>query len=513
MGSQKLTYEIDEKGKYTSRRTLDLAYLPEACRLKSVAIHLPESSKEYMRRKHEAPHIVEFLAEKTKGQPNFRRFRALRNLQGVDYLYCLRGIQELTFWDYDKWRTYGTKMPVRDWTFVRDINEVVRREKTADDEHFSQLRYLAPVMEGCRPGANLAARLEAILSPEPQDLGLLSPPPDGEILYPQPQAAVSQTIDSDDDSNDGSDDDSGNNDGDTESGDDMGDDKDDDGGDGTAGANHSLINDAEDDDDDDDEHGHQAHDDEELELLGAQLAHALPGYISAEDSDQEENPDPDAVDEVWADNGQTIDLVSDDEGNYGLQQERDRSRSLFLRSPTRAQQDEFVTKIETPSPPRTTPSAIPNRLRSSSSAIQAGVTPTRETRAESSLFVSPPSWEDRNPQTGDRSSPIGLTQQMELSFSSPASYSHSSSGSQSSGSPKRERSVASMDDDEENDGDDEDEDDEVTFMGTSPKRPRSFDEDDENDEIQLMRGPSKRPRLLDDDGGAEMVMEEELEFA
>ncbi|KAF9768784.1 hypothetical protein IL306_013880 [Fusarium sp. DS 682] len=508
MGSQELTHRLDTRGKYTSLRTYDLAFLTQARRLKSFAIYLPESSKPYMRRKHEPRHIIDFMANETYSQPNYRRFRSLRNLQGADYVYTLRGMREVTLWDWDKWDQHKEIAPVRDWTVVRDVNDVVRREKSVRAAHFSELRYLAPLADGCRPSRNLAQRLEETLNPETPNLGLLSPPPDGEILYPQPQAAVNQVADSDDDSDDGSDDDSGSN-GSDEPDDNMGDDTDDDGGDGgngAAGANPSHPNYG------DDEHGHRPHDDaQDLVLLQAALDDALPGYTSDEGSDQEQKPNPDAAAEVWADNGQIIDLMSDHEDNNGLQHERDRSRSLFVRSPTRVQQGEFVTKIETASPPRKTPSAVPNRVRSISSTIHGGITPVRETRADSSMFLSPTPYNALNPQAGDRTSPIDLTEQMGLSVSSPAPPSHSDSIRQGSGRNKRERSFASWDDDEENDSDDENED--VRFMGSSPKRPRLFDGDDEDEDIQLMRGPPKRPRLPDDDGGAEMIMEEELELA
>ncbi|KAM5367931.1 hypothetical protein ACJA88_011246 [Fusarium oxysporum] len=389
MGSQKLTYRIDQKGKYTSRRTHDLAYLPEACRLKTVAIHLPESSKQYMRRKHEPPQIVEFLAQKTASQPNFRRFRALRTLQGADYLYCLRGVRKITFFDYDMWRDDGMKMPVRDWTFVRDINESVRRDKSVYDEHFSQLRYLAPLLN-VQPSVQLAAQLEGFLNPGPQRMD-----------------------------------------------------------------------------------GHGRERDESpanLDEVAAELSDILSDNQSDSDSEQEQK------EEVWSDNGQIIDLMSDDEDDDGPQYGRDRSTSLFVRSPPREHQPEFITKVESPSPPRATPPALAN---------QDGITPLRETRADSSLFVSPTPYEALNPQAGDRSSPIDLTEHMGVSFSSPAPSSRSSSSSCSSGI-KREWSFISVDDDDENDSDDEDEDQGFRLLGSFPKRPRLPDGDGDGDGAEMM---------------------------
>ncbi|KAF4418633.1 hypothetical protein FACUT_11748 [Fusarium acutatum] len=457
MGSQRLTYRVDLKGKYTSRRTHDLAYLPEACRLKTVAIHLPESSKQYMRRKHEPPQIVEFLAQKTASQPNFRRFRALRTLQGADYLYCLRGVREVTFFDYEIWRDDGMKMPVRDWTFVRDINESVRRKKSANEEHFSQLRYLAPLL--IRPSAELARQLEEIVNPEPQRMGLLSPPPD---IYPQLQAALNQADNSDNesdgDASDGdSDEDMG---GDTD--DDGSDGDDDDGGGSDSGADarfyyqHLAADDY-----------HRERDDSpaDLDELAAGLSDILSDDQSDPDSEQQQKQ------EVWSDNGQTIDLMSDDEDDDRPQYGRDRSTSLFVRSPPREHRPEFTTKVETPSPPRATPPAL---------ADQAEITPATETRADSSLFVSPTPYEALNPQAGDRSSPIDLTESMEVSFSSPAPSSRSSSSSISSTCSsgfKRDRNFISVDDDE---------DEGFQFLGSLPKRPRRPDGDGDDDGVEMM---------------------------
>lgn len=113
-----------------------------------------------MRRKHEPPHVVEYMAEKTVGQPNYRRFRALRTLQGLDYLHVLRGLNGITFWDYDKWLDLKLKLPVRDWTFVRDLNNTVRREKTEEAMEFCRLRKLAPFVVGYRPRNRIMNKIE-----------------------------------------------------------------------------------------------------------------------------------------------------------------------------------------------------------------------------------------------------------------------------------------------------------------------------------------------------------------
>lgn len=164
VGSQALIYKRDARGRYTSRRSHPLAWFSEARRLKSIAVHIPESSRHYMRRRHEPPHIVEYMADKTARQPNYRRFRALRTIQGLDYLHVLRGLNGITFWDYDKWLAIGCKVPVRDWTFVSDLNNVVRRDKAAEDMRYCRLRRLAPFVIGYRPDSDTMKEIEAFVN-------------------------------------------------------------------------------------------------------------------------------------------------------------------------------------------------------------------------------------------------------------------------------------------------------------------------------------------------------------
>ncbi|KAJ4263821.1 hypothetical protein NW762_005854 [Fusarium torreyae] len=495
---------MDERGKYTSRRTHDLAYLPEACRLKSVSIHLPESAKQYMRRKHEPSQMVDFLVNKTSGHPNFRRFRSLRTLQGLDYLHCLRGIHEMTFWDYTKWRESELKMPVRDWTFVRDINDVVRREKTLEDEHFSQLRYLAPLMQGCRPSPELAKMLEEILNPEPKAIGLLSPPPEDDVLYPRHQSPVDLTGDEEDSDaedqseSEGSDLEESDNDNDAASDDgsqDSDSDSDDEGGDGdgdgVVDADNGFEGLAEHNPD------HEPHEPGNNDEGDAMLAAALQSILNDfNPGDEEQKYDPRQNLVPWAVNGCTIDLTEDDgenapkvadeneeeleaaaadqaamppppapspdqaPGDERGQGQVTREESLFVRDPSTQRNEEFVMKLESPSPSRNTSPAVANR-RSNSRQILS-VTPARQTREESSLFLSPTRYEDIVDLTGSG-----------LPASGPPSRSSSSSGSHG-----RKRSWSVLNNDEERDENDADDEDYCRIVGSSPKRPRPDDHND-----------------------------------
>jgi hypothetical protein len=510
IGSQRLTYEIDQKHKYTSRRTDDLAPLTEARRLKSIAIYLPESSKPYMRRRHEPPHIVAHMANKTELQPNFRKFRALRTLQGVDYFYCLRGVQQITFWDYDKHRTTGQKVPVRDWTFVHDINESVRREKVHEDAHFSELRYLAPILDDLRPSTNLAGILEAVVNPPPPPTGLLSPPPESEILYPHPQSPVDLSSDVEDQSEEDSDSTA-----DYDAGDSDPDDApDQDFDNGGGGGDHGAVG----GDHDNRSRPANSHSPEPHVNENEQEEQDVLQFLGESRNDLEEHKyEPSPSSEVWSDNGASYDLLSDNEDEDGAsgavdveneddeygavdadqaamppppvpiqdrasedaqgQQrgERERSDSLFVKSPEREQQAEFVAKVETPSPPRPPPPpqsparSVADRLRSSSRAVHEEVTPVRQTREESDLFVSPTPYGNivPQPQAGDRASPIDLTEDPNLATS--ARPSPSNSPGQGQGQNKRPWSASTSDSGKENDAGDEGD---CVFLGKSPKRPR-----------------------------------------
>lgn len=143
-GSQFLTYQKNPRGKYVSRRTQPLMWLPEAKRLKTITVFLQESSR--MRRTHEPRGAIRYLEEKTRCQPNYRMFRNLRTLQGLGYFRCLRGMDSISFFDYDKWLTSKEKALVRDSTFSLDILTTVRLPKEEVDFNKSRLRNLAPLI-------------------------------------------------------------------------------------------------------------------------------------------------------------------------------------------------------------------------------------------------------------------------------------------------------------------------------------------------------------------------------
>lgn len=144
-GSQYLTYERKEK-KISSRRTQPLLWLSEARRLLTLKVHLSETDPRYRRRRYEPLALVTHMEQKTMQQPNFRMFRSMRTLQGLDYVLSLRGLKEVNFFDFDLWKDRHIIQQIRDFAFVMDVKNAACREKTADEKAMSQIRNLAPTV-------------------------------------------------------------------------------------------------------------------------------------------------------------------------------------------------------------------------------------------------------------------------------------------------------------------------------------------------------------------------------
>lgn len=166
-------------------------WLPQAIRLQTLGIWLQESSAPYMRRQYEPKALIKYMADVTKQQPNSRRLRCLRLIQGLDYLLCLRGLMQVNFWDYDRWLAEKQKKNIRDWTFAMDVNNAVQRGKRVIGKVQSQLRNLTPLVAEYSPNDEEWLALENLISvssDQPQ-------PPDGQVPL-QPNFIC---IDNDDD--------------------------------------------------------------------------------------------------------------------------------------------------------------------------------------------------------------------------------------------------------------------------------------------------------------------------
>ncbi|KAJ4379022.1 hypothetical protein N0V85_008926 [Neurospora sp. IMI 360204] len=147
-GNQYLTVPLDEKGRIPySRRTSPLSFLADCHSLRTLVIYINESGKDYARRRYENQDIKEFMDGKTAGQPNQRKLRALRCIQGIDFIYALRGLEWIRFYDLHKAITSGTatREPVADWSFVEDVTNTVTMQKVPSRRECSKLENLEPL--------------------------------------------------------------------------------------------------------------------------------------------------------------------------------------------------------------------------------------------------------------------------------------------------------------------------------------------------------------------------------
>ncbi|OIW24493.1 hypothetical protein CONLIGDRAFT_673664 [Coniochaeta ligniaria NRRL 30616] len=146
-------------GSWDSVRTRPFSCFLELQRLRTLAIFVDESNPLYERRKYESPETKAKLLERTTFQPNLRRNRCLRTLQGLDYVYSLRGLDCVRL--YDIWamlrdvNPVPASHPIRDTSFVADVNSAVTMRKSAEEAKSCQLKNLPrlfPPKEGAPPG-------------------------------------------------------------------------------------------------------------------------------------------------------------------------------------------------------------------------------------------------------------------------------------------------------------------------------------------------------------------------
>ncbi|KAH8729426.1 hypothetical protein BGZ61DRAFT_446376 [Ilyonectria robusta] len=391
-----------------------------------------------MRRKHEPRGIIRYMTERTTEQPNYRRFRSLRNLQGLDYIHMLRGMELVTFLDYDLWIERRTKTPVRDFTFVMDVNNAVRRPKAAEDLRLSRFGYLAPLLDHYRACETDRIAVGRAIERRGAFGAPPSPRPDHRNAIHQPPTIVVDSSDSEDDDENSDSESDGSDDGNSPSpgsgggdgggdGEDEGDD--DDGSDGGDGGG-----DGEDESDDDDgSDGGDGGGAAELDInfdfaaMEGRFPRASDRGSPASErtiidltSDGEESfsesdamtarASPDApghfsrpVDSInsgesgMTDSPQT---APNDNPNQDEQQvlQPGEEPSLFVLSPSTQEQLEFIAKVESPDPrqgstPAVAGNSMPPPARRSGSrnvtpASRQFTTPGRQLRAESDLFVS-----------------------------------------------------------------------------------------------------------------------------
>ncbi|KAH6894454.1 hypothetical protein B0T10DRAFT_545966 [Thelonectria olida] len=379
-GSQTLCFKPTEgKGKYTSRRTFPMMWLGEAKWIKTMVVYVQESSREYVRRQHEPRAVISYMKDKTKG---------------LDYIHMLRGMEKIVFNDYDRWVSGRQKVPVRDFTFVMDANNAVRRPKTGKDNQLSKFRHLAQLVRGYLPEETVQRAVNsAVKRIGPND----APRGPAEEVPLGPAPIVIDDSDSDDKSDDSGDSSDAESVSDDESDGDRGPRR------GPGGGKGGSQIDSEDDSDDDDyRHGNSSNQRGQPRDNGEDSQARSGMSMSFDFQVRDGLPSPCGRDSPGAQTIVDLTRGPDDEAEgRGPPAEG----SLFVRDETELPQPpRFVTKIETPDPPPPPPPRGPtpgtNRgpsrePRSSCSPSHPrgprdnASTPNREVRGESSLFVTP----------------------------------------------------------------------------------------------------------------------------
>ncbi|KAK9415157.1 hypothetical protein SUNI508_02005 [Seiridium unicorne] len=145
-----------------NQRTKPLKWLTQMKRLETLVVFIAEKDEGRIRRKYEFPKVrrsnkhnvsdrdrdfteeniadlnaPQSLLKRTAVQPNWRGNRSLRTCHGIDYIYQLRGMQWVRFYEVDPARKI-----IRDWSFIDDVNSQVTMPKNRTLAIESDLRNL-----------------------------------------------------------------------------------------------------------------------------------------------------------------------------------------------------------------------------------------------------------------------------------------------------------------------------------------------------------------------------------
>lgn len=156
MGSKCVDFELKGSRKRLNRRTMPLAWFCETASLKTLCIHISESKKSVIRRPYEPESQKVYMKGKTAGQPNWRMTRSLRNCLGMDYIYQLRGLYWVRFYDLDKENAdpRRSRAKIRDKSFKLDVERVATQEKVparAENSRLENLDRLFPDADSWTP--------------------------------------------------------------------------------------------------------------------------------------------------------------------------------------------------------------------------------------------------------------------------------------------------------------------------------------------------------------------------
>ncbi|KAI0518132.1 hypothetical protein F5B22DRAFT_654445 [Xylaria bambusicola] len=130
-------------------------------RLRTLVVHIDESAKSRMRRSYEMKqdddyykdfgsedyeeddkYIFQMETQRTDLQMNYRKYRGMRTVHGMDFIYQLRGMKWVRFYDIHGARpcTY-----IRDKSFLLDINNSVTEKKSDSMALKSEIENLRPL--------------------------------------------------------------------------------------------------------------------------------------------------------------------------------------------------------------------------------------------------------------------------------------------------------------------------------------------------------------------------------
>lgn len=190
-----------------NRRTSPLAWFAEAASIKTLCIHIRESHKSVIRRRHEPREQKLYMAGKTSGQPNHRLTRSMRNTLGFDYIYQLRGMYWVHIYDLDKEIAHPERSvaKIRNQSFVIDVERVTTQEKVPsrlENSKLENLDLLFPVGGSWSPSRRDFDRIREIYT---EDTGYDNRPND--LDYDATSEGTIRSDSSDADSSDESDDD------------------------------------------------------------------------------------------------------------------------------------------------------------------------------------------------------------------------------------------------------------------------------------------------------------------
>ncbi|KAL2266046.1 hypothetical protein VTJ83DRAFT_5398 [Remersonia thermophila] len=175
-GSQRLTCPPDERGKTPmSRRTFPLSWLCQMPCLRTLVVHVNETGSFHSRRNYESPAIKKLLHSKSLGQPKRRMARSLRCLQGLDYVWQLRGLDIIKFYDFNQvLKSRGhpdTRQLIADWSFTEGVQHIVTMEKTANRKQRDDLERV----EESDDTHLLRRDIDQAWTPGPQDWRIVKP--------------------------------------------------------------------------------------------------------------------------------------------------------------------------------------------------------------------------------------------------------------------------------------------------------------------------------------------------